>query len=83
MTAIEATATVDADHLHLTLDQPLPEVNGGKVKVIVLFEEEIAVQTGRPVDFTKAIGSYYRDFPNAPRMTTEEWMKMTREGEEE
>ena len=83
MTAIEATAIVEADHLHLTLDRPLPRVNGDKVKVIVLFEEEIAAQTGKPIDFTKAIGSYYEDFPDAPRMTTDEWMRMTREGEEQ
>ena len=81
MKAIETTATVDADLGHLTLSQPLPNRPDGEVKVIVLFDEQPATVSAKDVDYTKAIGGMYRLFPNAPRMTTAEWMTMLREGE--
>ena len=80
MKAIETTATVDADLGHLTLSQPLPNRPDGEVKVIVLFDEQPATVSAKDVDYTQAIGGMYRLFPNAPHMSTAEWMTTIREG---
>ena len=79
MSAIETTGTVDDDRCHLTLHTPLPEMSAGEVKIIVQFEDQPAPP--RKVDFTAALGAYYREFPKAPRRSTAEWMDDLRGGD--
>ncbi len=80
MNTIETTATVDEDLGHLTLKMPLPARPIGEVKVILQFETPVQPPRKR-VDWSKAAGSYYRENPEAPRMTTAEWMEELRGGE--
>ena len=51
------------------------------MKVTFQFEDTKADLA--PVDFREAIGEMYRVFPDAPRLSTDEWMKFLREGEED
>jgi len=76
---IETTGAVDADRRHLTLHTPLPDMAAREVKIIVLFEDQPT--PARKVAFTAALGAYYREFPDAPRRSTEEWMDDLRGGD--
>ena len=79
MRAIETTGTVGDDRRHLTLHTPLPEMSSVEVKIIVQFDDQPAPP--RKVDFTEALGAYYREFPDAPRRSTEDWMEEIRGGD--
>jgi hypothetical protein len=83
MNTIEATAIMDEDQCHFTLVRPLalPVRPKGPVKVTFQFEDpkpDLA-----PVDFREAIGEMHRVFPDAPRISSDEWMKILREGDED
>ncbi len=82
MHAIETIATATEDLSVIKLTTPLPSRPDGDFRVIVLFDEK-APAAFPEVDWTAAIGSYYREHPDAPRMTTAEWMEETRGGEYE
>lgn len=79
MIAIETTATVE-DERHLHLDQPMPPEMRGSVRLIVLMDEE-RPEAKPAADFHAAIGSYYREHPEEPRRTSDEWLAEMREGE--
>ncbi len=83
MKTIEATAIMDEDQCHFTLERPLawPVRVTGPVKVTFQFEDTNADLA--PVDFREAIGEMYRVFPDAPRLSSDEWMKLLRRGEED
>ena len=81
MKVLETTARADGPD-RLVLDTPLSELPKGRVKVIVHTEDEVAPCPLPSVDFMKALGSAYRDFPDLPRSTTDELMRELREGEE-
>jgi len=81
MTAVETTATFDGQE-HLRLDQPVPDaVSGHRVRVIVLFEDT-PMEPQRKGNFQAAIGSFYRDFPDAQIRDSKEWLAELRESEE-
>jgi hypothetical protein len=82
MKTIETTATVDEDLGHLTLKIPLTTRPIGEVRVIVQFETPETLAK-KKVDWSKAVGSYYRENPDAPKMTTAEWMEELRGGEKD
>ncbi len=73
MKVFETTARADGPD-RLVLDTPLSELPKGRVKVIVQTDDELALRPLPTVDFMKALGSAYRDFPDLPRCTTAELM---------
>jgi|GEM_PF-1865864 len=80
MNAIETTATFEGQE-HLRLARPLSDaVSGHRVRVIVLFEDVPAEKKAKG-NFRAAIGSYYRDFPEAAARSSSEWLAELREGE--
>ena len=81
MKVLETTARADGPN-RLVLDTPLSELPKGRVKVIVHTEDEVAPCPLPSVDFMKALGSAYRDFPDLRQCTTDELMRELREGEE-
>lgn len=81
MKIFETTARADGPN-RLLLDTPLSELPKGKFKVIVQTDDDVALRPLPTVDFMKALGSAYRDFPDLPRSTTAELMRELREGEE-
>lgn len=76
---LETTARA-TDATHLELETPLADVlSGQRMKVLITFEP-LPENPRTPVDFRSAIGSYYRDFPQKPSQSTDEYMRTQRDG---
>ena len=82
MKTFETTARAEGLD-RLILDTPLSEPPSGRVRVIVQTDDDETTTPRPTVDFMRALGSAYRDFPDMPRRTTAEWMPELREGEEQ
>ncbi len=80
MTAFKTTAVLE-DARHLRLDQPLTDVVGQVLEVIVMVAEAPAVPASSRPDFQAALGSYYREHPTEERRGSDEWLAELREGE--
>lgn len=80
---VELEAEIDESG-HLTVHGQIPPALTGHVKITL--ENADAPKREEPVQrrsFHEAIGGMYRRNPNAPRLSTAEWMKILREGEED
>jgi hypothetical protein len=84
MTAVQTTAVLE-DACHLRLSSPLNDAVGTVVQVIVIpiSGSETKPIVNRAPDFYAAVGGYYRDYPDEPRRSSDEWMAELREGEQD